>query len=271
MELNDKRVLLTGASGGIGKEIALALEAQGAELILVARNTNRLNELKSSLNHPEKHQIVSVDLSTDAGLQELKQKCLSLSHDHKRIDVLINNAGINQFNFLAQRSPPSIELEMRLNLMVPILLSQSALSWINRPGIVLNIGSTFGSIGFPGYSTYCAAKSGLQRFSESMDRELDGAGIRTLYLAPRATDTSLNDSSVNQMNQKLGNKSDSPAVVAKHVLDILRKEQASRWIGWPEKLFARVNQIFPGLVSNSIRKQQDTIHHFINQTQGKSQ
>lgn len=269
MELQDKRVLLTGASGGIGKEIAKALEAKGAKLLLVARNGNKLEALKNSLEFPHHHEVVAADLSTDEGLEKVKQTCLNLSHKEQRIDVLINNAGSNQFSFLAQRSSPSIELEMRLNLLVPMLLSQSALSWISRPGIILNVGSTFGSIGFPGYTTYCAAKSGLQRFSEALDRELDGSGIRTLYLAPRATDTTLNDRFVNQMNQQLGNKSDSPEIVAGHVVDILEKEQASRWIGWPEKLFARVNQILPGVVSKSIRKQQDIIHHFINQVHGK--
>jgi len=269
MNLIDKRVLLTGASGGIGKEVAMALEAKGASLVLVARDPNKLEALRNSLSDPGKHQIVAVDLASDIGIEALKQQCFKQAQQDKKIDVVINNAGSNQFSFLAQRSSQSIELEMRLNLLVPMLLSQSALSWISRPGIVLNVGSTFGSIGFPGYTTYCAAKSGLQRFSEALDRELDGSGIRTLYLAPRATDTSLNNSFVNQMNQQLGNKSDTPAVVAKHVVDILEKEQSARWIGWPEKLFARINQIFPGLVSNSIRKQQDTIHHFINQVHGK--
>ncbi len=269
MELQDKRVLLTGASGGIGKEVAKALEAKGAKLLLVARNSNKLQALKESLEFPHQHEILVADLSTDAGLEKVKQTCVNLSLKGQRIDILINNAGSNQFSFLAQRNAASIELEMRLNLLVPMLLSQSALSWISRPGIILNVGSTFGSIGFPGYTTYCASKSGLQRFSEALDRELDGSGIRTLYLAPRATDTALNDRFVNQMNQQLGNKSDSPTVVAAHLIDILEKEQAARWIGWPEKLFARINQILPSVVSSSIRKQQDTIHHFINQVHGK--
>ncbi len=269
MQLQDKRILLTGASGGIGQEIALALEAKGAKLVLVSRSRNKLEAVRNSLAFPEKHNIIAADLATDEGLQNLKQECLNLSHQDQRIDVLINNAGSNQFSFLAQRSGLSIEQEMRLNLMVPILLSQASISWINRPGIVLNIGSTFGSIGFPGYTTYCAAKSGLQRFSEALDRELDGTGIRALYLAPRATNTSLNNSFVNKMNEELGNKSDSPQLVAHYVVDMLENEITSRWIGWPEKLFARINQIFPGLVSHSIHKQQETIHHFINQVQGK--
>ncbi|MDE1329729.1 SDR family oxidoreductase [Vibrio aestuarianus] len=268
MDLQGKHVLLTGASGGIGHELALALEEKGATLLLVARNIEKLQALRQSLSNPDAHHCLSVDLSTADGLDKLKQMCRQLDN-LKRIDVVINNAGINQFCFLAQRSSASIEQEIHLNLTMPILLSQAALSWLNRPGIILNIGSTFGSIGFPGYSSYCAAKSGVQRFSEALDRELDGSGLRVLYLAPRATNTSLNDPLVEQMNKQLGNASDSPQVVAQHAIKILEKEQASHWIGWPEKLFAKLNQLFPSLVSQSIRKQQDTIHHYINRVHGK--
>ncbi len=183
---------------------------------------------------------------------------------NKQISALINNAGSNQFQFLAQRSAESIEREMQLNLMTPIALSQSALGWLKRPGVILNIGSTLGSIGYPGYTAYCASKAGLHRFSEALDRELDGAAIRVLYLAPRTTETELNSPRVVELNQKLGNRSDSPQVVAEHVVQMLEQETAAKWIGWPEKLFARINQVFPRLVSGSIRKQQETIHYFIN-------
>ncbi|MBO0213006.1 SDR family oxidoreductase [Vibrio sp. Vb2880] len=263
MNLQGKRVLLTGASGGIGREIAQALEAKGAALILVARSRNKLEALKNSLECPERHQVLAIDFQHPDSEDVLKAFALEQVHRDQRIDVLINNAGNNQFSFLAQRSAKSLREEIHLNLMTPMLTSQSALSWLQRPGIILNIGSTFGSIGFPGYTSYCAAKAGVQRFSEALDRELDGAGIRVLYLAPRATNTDLNDDRVTQMNRDLGNRSDAPSVVARHVVSILEKERASMWIGWPEKLFARLNQLIPTVVSASIRKQQDTIHHYI--------
>lgn len=265
MNLQDKRVLLTGASGGIGGEIARTLDAKGASLILAGRNRHKLERLQNSLNNPERHQVLCVDFSQPGSLGILdefaKQRLKT-----QRIDVLINNAGRNQFSFLVQRSAHSVAQEMQLNLMTPVLTSQSALHWLQRPGIILNIGSTLGSIGFPGYTSYCAAKAGLQRFSEALDRELDGTGIRVLYLAPRATRTSLNDRRVTEMNQCLGNHSDTPDVVAQHVVTILEKEHAAMWVGWPEKLFARINQLLPNMVSKSIRKQQDTIQRYINQT-----
>ncbi|MFG6245373.1 short chain dehydrogenase, partial [Vibrio diabolicus] len=89
-------------------------------------------------------------------------------------------------------------------------------------------------------------------------------GIRALYLAPRATETSLNSDAVNEMNRQLGNKTDSPQVVANHVVTMLEKEISAKWIGWPEKLFARINQLLPSVVSSAIRKQQETIHQYVN-------
>ncbi|MCL9781989.1 SDR family oxidoreductase [Vibrio sp. S4M6] len=266
MDLNNKHVLLTGASGGIGQEIALALEESGAQVTLVARNEEKLEQIRYSMANPDLHSILAADLLTPEGRESVVIHAKHQVRINKAYSVVINNAGSNQFQFLAQRTTESIEREVQLNLMTPIALSQSALGWLRRPGIILNIGSTFGSIGYPGYATYCASKGGLHRFTEALDRELDGSGIRVLYLAPRATDTELNSKQVVDLNKKLGNRSDAPQAVAKHVTEMLEKEKTARWIGWPEKLFARVNQIFPNVVSRSIRKQQETIHYFINHT-----
>ena len=265
MELTNKCIMLTGASGGIGQAIAMLLSAKGVKLILVSRNKERFQQLKASLTRPEQHICLSADMTTEQGMEQISQ----LVHQYKQsggvIDALINGAGSNEFQYFAQRSVSSLEQELRLNLLSPILLSQSALGWLQRPGIILNIGSAFGSIGYPGYASYCAAKAGIHRFSEALDRELDGANIRVLYLAPRATQTEMNNATVRSLNQQLGNKSDTPETVAQCVVDMLQKETASKWIGWPEKLFAKVNQLFPKLVSASIRKQQSVIQHFLNQ------
>ncbi|MDW6005091.1 SDR family oxidoreductase [Vibrio mangrovi] len=263
MDLNRKRVLLTGASGGIGQAIAAELAAAGASLFLVGRSHEKLEAIRSSLPEPDRHVVFPADLTREADLERLNKEGNRLNQSGQGIDIVINNAGANEFNFLSRRSAVSVRQELDLNLLAPILMSQLALNWLNRPGIILNIGSAFGGIGYPGYTVYCSAKAGVYRFSEALDRELDGSGIRVLYVAPRATDTDLNSPVVKQMNQELGNRSDSPQTVAKVVVESLRKETTSRWIGWPEKLFVRINQIFPTVVTQSIRRQQARIHHFI--------
>ncbi|ALR15400.1 SDR family oxidoreductase [Vibrio natriegens] len=260
MNIKDSKILLTGATGGIGQSIATELANRGATLILVGRNEEKLFTLMASLANPDSHDVLVADITTTDGLNAVRD----LARQKQKVDALINNAGSNDFSLLSQKRPTQIEADIQLNLVAPMLLCQSALSWLKQPGVILNIGSTFGSIGYPGYTSYCAAKAGLHRFTEALDRELFATGIRALYLAPRATETSLNSDTVNELNQKLGNKTDSPQVVAEHVVTMLEKEISAKWIGWPEKLFARINQLLPNIVSSAIRKQQDTIHEYVN-------
>ncbi|PKG38527.1 SDR family oxidoreductase [Psychromonas sp. Urea-02u-13] len=271
MQLQQKTILLTGATGGIGSAMAKALAQAGCYLVLIGRDQSKLEQLKGSLNNACKHRIVVCDISETNGLDYIDKQCKTYSQQGIDIDGIINNAGCNQFALLSERNTKSIIDELNINLTSPIILSKLALGWLNRPGFILNIGSTFGSIGYPGYSSYCAAKSGLHRFSEALQRELKGTGINVFYLAPRATQTTLNNLHVNALNKQLGNQTDTPEIVAKNVLEVLQKEINTRWIGWPEKLFARINQLFPNLVSASIYKQQDTINSFLNSpsTQGE--
>lgn len=259
MEIKQSKIMLTGATGGIGRAIAQQLAKEQAQLILVGRNQDKLLSLLTSLPYPEQHQILVADISTAQGQQQVTHFAMQ----SPRIKALINNAGCNHFRLLSQKSKSELEQEIQLNLLAPIQLCQSALSWLAQPGVMLNIGSTFGSIGYPGYSVYCAAKAGLHRFTEALDRELYGTGLRALYLAPRATDTELNSDAVKQMNQQLGNKVDDPSVVAHHVVAMIKQETAAKWIGWPEKLFARLNQILPAMVGGAINKQQATLQHFL--------
>lgn len=262
MNIDGKRVLLTGASGGIGQALARQLATAGAHLTLVGRQADALQTLRQQLPDPQHHQVLPLDLATREGRATLAGHARQQAARQQGFDVLINNAGGNRFALLQDRSAAELEAELALNLTVPMLLCQDALHWLNRPGIILNVGSTFGGIGYPGYSIYSAAKAGLYRFSEALARELDGDGIRVLHLAPRATDTALNDGRVKAMNRALGNRMDSPDTVARALVRCLTREQSSRWLGWPENWFVRINNLLPDLVSSSIRKQHATILRF---------
>ncbi|CAG9298145.1 SDR family oxidoreductase [Celerinatantimonas diazotrophica] len=254
MEIRATTWLVTGASGGIGSAIAKALSERGACLMLVGRDQNKLEALKAQLPNCESHRVFAVDLLASGGIDKLLQAL-----DGQPIDGLVNNAGCNQFGWFAKRTENSLDDEITLNLLRPIELSHRLLSEKTQPRWIVNIGSTFGAIGYPGYASYCAAKAGLQRFSEALDRELSAQGVRVLYLAPRATKTQLNPTIVEELNQKLGNQSDTPELVAQQFIELVLREQRSRFIGWPEKLFARLNQLLPGIVGSAIRRQYPVI------------
>ena len=249
MELRGKTVLLTGASGGIGQAIALQLAAAGARLVLVARNTARLATLQAELvtKHPADHQIFSADLTNAQERQDL----LAFVRDLQGIDLLINNAGVSQFGLVAQQDYAT---QLSTNLLMPMLLTQTLLPELQRKSaaMIVNVGSAFGSIGYPGFTGYSASKFGLRGFTEALKRELSDSAVQVLYFAPRATDTAINSDAVVAMNRELGNQSDSPALVAAALVQQIQQNQARRFIGWPEQLFVRVNAVLPGIVDKAL-------------------
>ena len=262
MELRNSTVVLTGATGGIGRAIAARLDAAGARLLLVARTRERLQELADSLT-PREHVAIAADLGEDSGREKVRDACRGAGT--QGISLLINCAGITHFGLYEDQTSEAVRKVIDVNLTGPMLLCLDLMPFLQRANqaCIINIGSTFGSIGYPGFSAYCASKFGLRGFTEALRRELGDAGPRVSYVAPRATRTELNSDSIVAMNDALGTAMDEPSLVAEEVMQVIHGPAAStRYIGWPEKLFIRINALFPGLVDNSLRKQLPVIRRF---------
>ena len=140
------------------------------------------------------------------------------------------------------------------NLESPIRLTHALLPWLRAQpeAAIVNIGSTFGSIPFAGFAAYSAAKAGLRAFSQALRRELADSLIRVVHVAPRAIDTPLNAPAVNALNRQLKNHSDSPDAVAAQIVEILRNGRLEAHIGFPERLFAWLNGVAPGLIDRGL-------------------
>lgn len=262
MEIRNRLVVVTGATGGIGRAIAARLDAAGARLLLVARDAGKLAALRDALG-AHRHAAVAADLATGQGRGRVVEACRA--DRDGGVSLLVNSAGTNAFEFLESQSADSINAMLTVNLLSPILLCQSLLPLLEeqKAAQIINIGSTFGSIGYPGFSAYCASKFGLRGFTEALRRELDGSTVRVSYIAPRATRTDLNSDAVVKMNAALGTAMDDPEAVAAAVMRAIRKDRRSdSYIGWPEKLFVRINALWPGLVDSSLRKQLPVIRRF---------
>ena len=262
---NTMTVLITGASGGIGSAIAQLLAAGGHRLLLQGRNAERLQALRASLPHSDDHLVLAADLLDADQRRQLVERCGAISGG---VDALINNAGVSQFALLADMSDETLARMLHTNLLVPMALTRDLLPLLQRserPAIV-NIGSAFGHIGHPGFAAYSASKSGLHGFTESLRRELADTGVRVHYLAPRAVDTELNTAAVNALNRSLGNKADSPEKVAEQCLRLLQgRASGRRFIGWPERLFIKVNALFPAVVDSALAKKLPVIRQFAQQ------
>jgi short-subunit dehydrogenase len=267
MELQGKIVVLTGASGGIGRAVARTLDKSGARLVLVGRSQARLDALAADLDG-QYHNIVVADLATQAGRSNLKRQFAGKGSSEGP-DVLVNCVGVNVLQLFNEQTECDIERQVSTNLLSPMLVCHDLLPAMLRKSeaLILNVGSTFGSIGYPGFSSYCASKFGLRGFTEALRRELADTSVRVSYVAPRATRTDLNSPAVYAMNDALGTSTDDPAAVAKVIVGMMRgAPRASRFLGWPEKLFVRLNALLPRLVDKVLRKQLPLIRRFARST-----
>lgn len=259
MDFSHKRVLLIGATGGIGQAIAENLANRGAKLVLVGRKKVSIEGLKNACDG--EHKVLIADINQANDRQTIVDYCQQQS-----IDIYINAAGVLDFDCYENQSTETVENIISTNLLSPMLLCQQLIPLLktNNSATIINIGSIFGSIGHPGFTAYCASKFGLRGFTEALQRELADTNIAVFYLAPRATSTTLNSDTVTALNNVLGNQTDTPEQVAEALITQLKTQQKQHFMGWPEKLFVKINGIFPNLVHNSLVKQLPVIKKFAN-------
>lgn len=249
MDLKGKRILLTGATGGLGQELALLLAQKGAVLTLVGRDKTKLNLLKDLIEKSGGKAYFQV---ADLKEVDVSRDIVSLAkHLMGDIDVLINNAGVLDFVKFEQQSDERIAQMIHTNVTAPIQLTRAIIGSFKakNQGHIVFVGSIFGSLAFPHFSTYCASKFAVHGFSQALRRELLGSNIGITYVAPRGIKTAMNDANTVAMWNKVGNKMDDPLTVAKRIVKGLEREQQEIFIGFSESFFAWLNGLFPRVVS----------------------
>ena len=252
--LQDKRVLLTGATGGIGQAVLQQLLVCGADVVITGRDSLKLNRLAATA--PGRIHPFAGDLTEPSVRHALLSTCMQLGG----IDVLINNAGISHFSAQSEQDLAGL---IETNLLAPMQLTQLMLPILKqRSGTVLNVGSTFGSIGYAGFTGYCASKFGLRGYTEALQRELTDTGVQVLYLAPRATKTAINSPQVDALNTALGQSVDAPEQVAKALIDQLISGKKRRYLGLAEQFFIKLNAIFPAVVDSALANKLKKIKHY---------
>ncbi len=184
--LDGKTALVTGASGGIGAEIARKLHAQGAKVVLSGTRQSVLDELARDLG--ENAFVAVADLREAAAADALVTQAESLAGP---LDILVNNAGFTRDMLALRMKDEDWQSVLDVDLSAPFRLSRAALRGMlrRRAGRIISIGSIVGSTGNPGQANYCAAKAGLEAMSKALAQEVGSRGITVNVVAPGFIET----------------------------------------------------------------------------------
>ena len=261
--------ILTGATGGLGQAIAHAIAPQCTSLLLQGRKNAELQTLKNNLQHAYPNQGLRIDTlqgCLNETTSESATKNITLSRmqnwaDQHACNLFIANAGINHFG-ATEHTPISTQCNIiQTNLSATIMQCHALLpTLVKQPSAqMILVGSMLGYIGYPGNAAYCASKFGLRGYAQALQRELLGSTVSLKYFAPRAINTAINDGAARALQQELGVQADTPEAVAQHLLACLRSSKTEYTIGFPERLYAFLNQLCPWLTNQAIAKQLPTI------------
>lgn len=255
MKLDAARIILTGAGGGIGSEVARRLASQGAKLALLDRSESALQQTVEQMDEP-----VHQPLLFPVDLLEARGRAAAIDEAKRQlggVDILINNAGLLSFRPFVDEDPEMINRIVQLNTLVPMQLTRQVVQHMldQGKGRIVNIGSTFGSIAFAWFTAYSTSKFGLRGFSEALRRELEDTGVGVTYVAPRAVKTKLNSSAIYRMAESVKMNMDEPEWVADRIVEAIRKDRKDVYLGFPESLFVRINALLPRMVDGAMKKQ----------------
>ncbi|WIB65933.1 SDR family oxidoreductase [Curtobacterium sp. MCBD17_040] len=186
-------ILITGASSGIGRQLAVDLAARGASLVLVARRRDRLEQLAADLrrDHHASVEVIAADLSSPTASPDLRA---AVEERGIRITGLVNNAGFGTFGPFADEDPERLEAELALDVMAPVRLTSAFLPDLlaAERGLLINVASMAAYSPSPRMAVYGAAKAFVLSFTESLWAELRGTGVTVFALSPGATSTEFN-------------------------------------------------------------------------------
>ncbi|SDI77190.1 SDR family NAD(P)-dependent oxidoreductase [Mucilaginibacter sp. P25] len=248
-------VLVTGASTGIGYEMAKLLAAQKLDLVLVARSAQKLAELKKELENEHGVQVwvFDQDLSKEANSVLLYETVKAAG---LQVTMLVNNAGMGVYGDFME-TPLLEELQMiNLNISALVILTKLFGNDMkeNAYGRILNVASLLSFLPFPYYSVYSATKAFVLAFSETIAAELEDSGVVVNTLCPGPVDTPFTTREMLGTNAYKTNKPVSPMIVAKVGADLLLKGKGKKIVGFNNWFISNLPRVTPDFLMMKIKK-----------------
>jgi short-subunit dehydrogenase len=249
-DFTDRRIVITGASSGIGRCVAEQAARAGARVLLTARSADKLDELAHSL---VAQGASALAVPGDITCEPDRQRLLQTIADHfGGLDLLINNAGVASFGHFAESSEETLRQIMEVNFFAPAELIRSALPLLlqgQQPAIV-NVASMCGRRGLPAWPEYSASKFALCGLTEALRGEMARFDVDVLLILPGLTRTDLGQHLLrNQGRMKVDFTGGMPPeVVAERILDAVRHNRTETFAGREAQWLLRVNRFLPRLV-----------------------
>ncbi|MEY2924525.1 MAG: hypothetical protein RLZZ337_1073 [Bacteroidota bacterium] len=255
-----KNVIITGASSGIGEALAKAFAAQGANLVLAARNLNKLQDLENELQQNGiKVLSVQCDVTQENDCINLINKSIQ---EFETLDILINNAGISMRGSFAQTETDVLKKVMDTNYWGTLYCSKAALPYLVKSiGSLVAVSSVTGFKGLPGRSAYASSKFAIHGLYESIRMEYLHKGLNVLIACPGFTSTNIrfnaldengNAQSESPMNEK---KMTTPEEVANDILQAIRYRKDFMLTDKQGRLIKLLNFLAPKFLEKTIHKE----------------
>jgi short-subunit dehydrogenase len=258
-DIQGKRILITGASSGIGKALAQQLAPLGAKLVLASRSQDKLKAVAESL--PGSPVVVAADITRE----EDRQRALDTAVEQfGGLDVLINNAGIASWAHFADSTEEILRQIMEVNFFAPAELMRRAIPILVNgvePAIV-NVASMCGRRAMPAWSEYSASKYALCGLTEALRGELARFDIDILLIIPGLTSSEFSQHFLRSEGKaKIEyDKGMPPEYVAERIVTSLRKSTTETWIGSDTNWMLRVNRWFPWFVDYMLAREVKKLH-----------
>ena len=260
MNFTNKTIWITGASSGIGKALALALSKKEVNLILSARNSNRLEAVRLLCHNPERVKILTMDLAMWKKASHWVKDALDLFGD---IDILINNAGISQRSLAAETDMEVDERIFRVNYFGTIALTKALLPHFikKKAGHVVVVTSVVGRVATPLRSSYSASKHALHGFFDSLRAEVYDDNISITLICPGFVNTNISKNALIGDGSEQGTLDTatanglSPDYFAKKAVKAIQREKQEVVIGGAlEVLAVYLKRFFPLILAKMLRK-----------------
>lgn len=255
--------VVTGASSGIGADIARELAGRGYGVTLVARREDRLRELAEELSDKVRVEVIACDVADPAHRARLFDE---LDDRGLQVDVLVNNAGIGTVGAVVDSTVEAEIAQARVNVEAVIDLTTRAVQQMapRGRGAILNVGSVSGFMPTPSQAAYAATKAFTYIYGEGLRGELAGTGVTVATVCPGPVRTEfLSAAGVDETDLELPKiMYVPPREVARTGIDALRKDRGTVIPGWPSRLVGRLAQVVPNRILVAVlARQRRAIQH----------